>query len=68
MGYFGKIDLKFKAQELRRKGNSYKEIIEEINVSKDTISRWCKDIKLTSSQKIRLIKNKKCKKFLVTFN
>lgn len=59
MGYFGKIEEKIKAQELRKKGLSYKEILTKIHVSKDTISRWCRDIVLTESQKNRLIENKK---------
>ncbi len=59
MGYFGKIYLKFKAQNLRKKGFSYKEILREIPVSSDTISRWCKDISLTDNQKLRLINNKR---------
>lgn len=59
MGYFGKLYDKLKAQELRRQGYSYKEILQHVSVSKDTLSRWCKDIVLTNEQKNRLIKNKK---------
>jgi hypothetical protein len=58
MGYFGKIEDKYRAQELRRKGLSYKEILQIISVSKSTISLWCKDIKLTEKQKIRLLNKK----------
>lgn len=58
MGYFGKLEDKSKAQELRRQGLSYREILLQINVSKDTISRWCRDIILTEQQKIRLLENK----------
>lgn len=58
MGYFGRLEDKFKAQDLRRQGLSYREILLQINVSKDTISRWCKDIVLSQEQKDRLIKNK----------
>lgn len=58
MGYFGKLEDKLKAQELRRQGFSYKEILVNIFVSKDTISRWCRDIELTSEQKLRLLSNK----------
>lgn len=47
------------AQNLRRKGFSYGEILQKVDVSKDTISRWCKDIELTDKQKIRLMNNKK---------
>jgi transposase len=59
MGYFGKLEDKFLAQQLRRQGLSYKEILQQISVSKDTISRWCRDIELTEKQKLRLINNKK---------
>lgn len=58
MGYYGKLEDKLKAQALRKEGYSYKEILEEIHVSKDTISKWCRDIPLTSEQKNRLVKNK----------
>lgn len=58
MGYVGKLDEKFKAQELRRKGLSYRQILLQIHVSKGTISEWCKDIILTKAQKKRLLENK----------
>ena len=58
MGYAGKLADKLKAQELRRKGLSYREILLQIKVSKDTLSRWCRDIVLTEKQKQRLLKNK----------
>lgn len=58
MGNFGKIEEKFKAQELRKQGLSYQEILQKISVSKSTISLWCKDIQLTKRQKLRLINNK----------
>ncbi len=32
--------------------------MQNVSVSKDTLSRWCKDIQLTENQKQRLIKNK----------
>lgn len=59
MGFSGKIEEKFLAQKLRRKGFSYKEILQKVAVSKDTISRWCRDISLTEEQKERLVTNKK---------
>jgi len=59
MGYFGKIKEKNLAIKLRNKGLSYNEILNYINVSKDTLSRWCKDIQLTENQKKRLLQNKK---------
>lgn len=58
MGYFGKLEDKFKAQELRKQGLSYREILLQINVSKDTISRWCRDIVLSDVQKKRLLENR----------
>lgn len=56
MGYSGKLNEKFQAQELRRKGLSYREILLHISVSKDTLSRWLRDIELTQKQKQRLLK------------
>lgn len=58
MGYHGRFEDKLRAQILRKKGYSYKEILQEIVVSKDTLSRWCKDIVLTDEQKKRLLHNK----------
>ncbi len=58
MGYFGKLELKEKALELRKKGLSYNEIHKTVPVSKDTLSRWCKNIQLTDVQKLRLIAKK----------
>ena len=58
MGFTGKLFEKTKAQELRKKGYSYNEILKEISVSKDSLSRWCKEIELTEKQKYRLLKNK----------
>lgn len=57
MGYVGKLEEKFRAQQLRREGLSYGEILQQIHVSKDTISRWCRDIILTKKQKERLLRN-----------
>lgn len=58
MGYAGKLEEKYKAIALRKKGYSYSEILRKVDVSKDTISRWCRDVKLTKSQKLRLYKKK----------
>lgn len=58
MGYFGKLEAKLKAQELRRQGLSYGQILLQVHVSKDTMSRWCRDIELTNKQKEKLLKNK----------
>jgi len=58
MSYAGKLEEKHKAIALRKKGYSYSEILKQISISKDTISRWCRDVKLTKSQKLRLYKKK----------
>jgi hypothetical protein len=58
MGYYGKLGEKRTAQTLRGKGYSYKEILQHVHVSKDTISRWCKEITLSKSQEQRLIVRK----------
>ena len=42
------------ARELRGNGLSLKEIAEKLNVSKSSASRWCSDIKLTTTQKRKL--------------
>lgn len=58
MGYTGKLEEKLKAQGLRKRGLSYGKIMQQIHVSKDTISRWCRDVILTEQQKRRLLGNK----------
>lgn len=58
MGYCGKLEDKIKAQELRKNGLSCGEILQQISVSKDTISKWCRDIILSEEQKKRLLENK----------
>ena len=59
MGYYGKLEEKLLAQSLRKQGFSYDKIIKKVKVSKDTISRWCKDIELSKEQKLILKNNKK---------
>lgn len=59
MGYTGKLKEKQKAIKLRKLGFSYREIVKKVPVSKDTISRWCRDVKLTPIQIEKLIENKK---------
>jgi len=49
-----KWQLKERAKELRKKGFSYSEIVEQVPVSKSTISIWCKNIELTKKQIARL--------------
>lgn len=58
MGYTGKLQEKQTAIKLRQKGISYRQIVKEVKVSKDTVSRWCRDIKLTPRQIEKLIQNK----------
>lgn len=58
MGYYGKLDERNLAQLLRSKGYSYGEIQKQVKVSKDTISRWCRDITLSPEQTNRLLQNK----------
>ncbi|MCX6806826.1 MAG: hypothetical protein NT135_01750 [Candidatus Berkelbacteria bacterium] len=58
MGYFGKLEEKQLAQQLRRKGLSYGEIQKKVHISKDSLSRWCRDIILTAQHMERLQKRK----------
>jgi len=58
MGYYGKLEEKELARNLRSNGLSYGEIQKKVNVSKDTISRWCRDVTLSPEQLDRLIQNK----------
>lgn len=58
MGYFGNLEKKLQAQELRKKGYSYGRIKEVINVPKGTLSRWCRDVALTEDQALKLFDNK----------
>lgn len=58
MGYYGKLEEKEEAKRLRRKGYSYNEIKEITGLSKDTISRCCRDIKLTQKQILALELNR----------
>ncbi len=58
MGYYGKLEEKVIVQTLRSKGLSYGEIQKQVKVSKDTISRWCKEIVLSPKQLDRLLQNK----------
>lgn len=58
MSYFGKLDLKLKAQKLRRKGLSIKNIEKRLKVSRSSVSLWVRDIKLTRKQINKLYVNK----------
>ncbi len=50
MGYAGKLEEKEVAKSLRKKGYSYNQIKIATGLSKDTISRCCRDIILTVDQ------------------
>lgn len=58
MGYSGLLEEKQKAQELRKKGLSYGQILQQVKVSKNSISRWCQNILLTEEQKKELVGRK----------
>ncbi len=58
MGYSGKLEEKQIARRLRKQGWSYRRILTQVPVSKDSISRWCRDIYLTAGQKKLLLQNK----------
>jgi len=58
MGYSGKLKEKGLAIELRKKGLSYSEIRKQVDISKDSLSRWCRDIILSPTQLERLIHKK----------
>ncbi|MBU2540125.1 helix-turn-helix domain-containing protein [Patescibacteria group bacterium] len=49
-----KFKEKYKAIQLREKGESIKDISEALRVSKSVVSRWCRNIKLTNKQIERL--------------
>lgn len=49
-----RVQEKIQAVALRMEGYSYKEIMEQLPVSKSTLSGWLKHIKLTSEQEARL--------------
>ncbi len=46
--------LKEKTILLRKRGFSYKEILDKIPVAKSTVSLWCRDVPLTAAQRRRL--------------
>ncbi len=58
MGYSGLLAEKQRAQDLRKQGWSYGQILQEVNVSKNSISRWCQEIELTEDQQRDLISRK----------
>ena len=54
-----KIEDKNKAIELRKKGLSYREILEEIPVAKSSLSLWLRSVGLSQTQKQRLTDKKR---------
>jgi hypothetical protein len=57
------------AIKLRKKGKSYGEIVRAINISKNSVSRWCKNLTLPLfAQKILEKKNNQNKKILIKYN
>lgn len=44
MGYGGKLSEQHRARELRAQGWTYTEIVEELGVSKSSVSLWCRDV------------------------
>ncbi|MGB2762430.1 MAG: hypothetical protein WBC21_02715 [Minisyncoccales bacterium] len=59
MSYAGKLELKLKARELRKKGLSVKEIQRRLKVSRSSVSLWVRDIRLTKKQLEKLYLNRK---------
>ena len=49
-----KSEEKQRARELRLQGHSYREIREQVDVSKGTLNLWLRDIFLTEEQSLRL--------------
>src|SRR3989344_1946815 len=45
-----KFELRIKAQELRRKGFSIRDISKQLDVSKSSASIWCQNLILTTDQ------------------
>ena len=58
-----KLDLKEKSRYLRMQGFSLNEIVKKLNVSKSTLSLWCRDIVLTPPQVILLEKRAQIKNY-----
>src|SRR3990167_6988584 len=45
-----KLELKLRVQELRKRGESIKQIAKKLDAPVSTVSTWCRDIKLTPEQ------------------
>ena len=53
-----KVQEKKKAIEMRKKGCSYKDILQEVDVAKSTLSNWLKNFPLTDDEKSVLKKRR----------
>ena len=54
MGFYGKLEEKQEVIRLRKKGYSYSEILDRVKISKNSVSRWCRDIGISDEHKKRL--------------
>lgn len=59
MSYAGKLELKLKAQKLRKKGLSVGRIQKQLGVSRSSVSLWVRNVKLTDRQIKKLYSNKR---------
>lgn len=59
MSYTGKLKLKLKAQVLRSRGFSVREIQSRLGVSRSSVSLWVRDVHLTEKQLRELYLNKR---------
>ena len=59
MGYFGKLNLKKQAVEMRKKGYSIRQIEKELGVARSSASSWVREVQLTKEQINVLYRNKK---------
>ncbi len=50
-----KVELKIKAIELRKKGYSLKEIVDELNVPKSSVSDWVRNVPMSKKSEQRLL-------------
>lgn len=59
-----KLKEKNLAIKLRKRGLSYSDILQKINISKSTLSMWLGDIKLTPDQQKRLLKGRDLSRYI----
>lgn len=58
-----KFEEKIKAIRMRKRGCTYRQILNEVGVSKSTISGWLRDIELTSRQKEKLLQGREISRY-----